>query len=303
MKKLFLFLPIFLLAKIVDFTPCYKKYSYIKNLVPITYTRSVTFTKPKEYLYYDPFTGMYVVKAKNKKIVRFSYNPKLGWWMAGIKKNAVYAGTYASKMIFFYPAHLSVFAPRNSVITDLFCRAYGIENNGGLIEGDYINHFVKYGYFGDIGLYVDEKMVIKYFDPFYVSGVKRGDKILKINGKKANVDTYKKYVLFGKIGNYVYVKTNRKSLKIKVRKRVYNFTPLLRFGIVINKHLDVIRLPKWIEERTFIYPPAKLVAINGLEVSSFEQVRKIDTKHVTITLEKDGIRITVELKDGMHSPY
>jgi hypothetical protein len=296
---IFLFLPLFLFAKVlIDFSPCYAKYSFIKDYVPVTPTKSVTFKKVKNFLYFDPFTKMYVIESNNSKVINFSHNPKLGWWMAGIKNQAIYGGTYAKEMILFNLAKLSIKTPKNSVISDLFCRAYGISNGNGFITSEYITHFAKYGYWGDIGIYVDENMKVKYVDPYYVKGVKRGDKILKINRLPADINLYKEVVLFGKEGDDVYITTKNTTIGVKVRRRSYYFTPLLRFGIVVDKSLTILSLPKWLIKKTFITPPAKLIAVNGKRVKSFEELRDIKSKNVTITLQKDGISISVELKDG-----
>ncbi|NPA11394.1 MAG: hypothetical protein GXO62_04050 [Epsilonproteobacteria bacterium] len=299
--KILLFIPLFLFASVIDFSPCYEKFSFVKNSIPVTKTRSVTFSRPKNYISYDPFTGVYVVYAKNKRVIKFSKFPKLGWWMASIKKNSVFGGTYAREMVFFKSAKLSVASIQNSVISDLFCRAYGVGRGDGFIGGDYINHFVKYGYYGDIGIYVNDEMRVMYYDPYYVKGIKAGDKILKINSKKATPQSFKKYVLFGKKGERVTVKTTSRTLRLKIRKRKYHFSPLLAFGIVVDKNLNILYLPKWLEDKTFIKPPAKLVALNGREVKSIADIRKIDTKNVTITIEKDGIRINVRLDDGVYA--
>jgi len=62
MKKLLIFIPFLLFAlKSLDFSMCYQKYSYINNLIPVNKNKSVTFSKPKRYLYFGPFTNLYVL--------------------------------------------------------------------------------------------------------------------------------------------------------------------------------------------------------------------------------------------------
>jgi hypothetical protein len=193
MKKFIILFPLFLFAAFVDFSSCLKKYDFIEDSVPVSKNLSVTFKKSNCFKY-DPFTGMCIIKHKNKRVVKFFYKPKLAWWMASIKKNEIYVGNFAKDNIFFTPAKLSVKAIKNSVISDMFCRAVGIGMGDGFIKAGMVMHFVKTGYWGDIGIDVDENMKIISFDPFYVKGIKLNDKITKINGKKADFKTFQEYI-------------------------------------------------------------------------------------------------------------
>ena len=297
MKKFLLFIPLFLFALRLDFSTCYEKYKDIYSLIHVTPTKSVTFSKPSKYIYYDPFTKMYVVSHKNSPI-KFYNTEKLGRFLAAINFDNVYGGTFAKDMIFLNPAKLSVSAPKNTIISDIFCNAYGIGRGDGFIKSDFVKHFVKYGYWGDVGVEVDRWMRVKYVDPFYVSGIKPGDKIIKINSRPANVKTFSKYILLSSLNRVVVIKTDKKEIPIKVRKKIYNFTPLLHFGIVVDKNLYVTKLPKDIYKKTYIKTPAKLIAVNGVKIHSFEQLKKVLSydKNVTITLEKDSIKITIPLR-------
>jgi hypothetical protein len=297
MKKL-LFFPLFLFAFKLDFSACYKKYKHIYSLIPVTKTKSITFSKPSSYIYFDPFTKMYVISHKNRYPIKFYNNEKLGWFLAAINFENVYGGTFAKDMEFLSPAKLSTSVPKNTIISDMFCNAYGVGSGDGFIRGDFIKHFAKYGYWGDIGIEVDKFMRVKSIDPFYVSGIKVGDKILKINSKKANVKTFSKYVLLGHIGDKVVIKSEKKEIVLEVRKKIYNFTPLMHFGIVVDKDLNIVKLSKELFNKTYIKPPAKLIKVNSYKVKSFEELKKILSfnKNVTITVEKDGIQITIPLR-------
>jgi len=293
--RFFLLFPVFLFAMNFDFSPCFKKYKNIYSSIPITNSKSVTFSKPTKYIFYDPFTKMYVVSAKNKKVIDFYDNPKLGWFMAAINFDSVYGGTFAKDMLFLYPAKLSTHTPKNTIISDIFCRAYGVGSGVGFIKSSFVKHFAKFGYWGDIGIEVDRFMKVKYVDPFYVQGIKPGERIVFINGKNANVKTFSKYVLLGKIGDEVKITTNNRSFLVKIRKKIYNFTPLMHFDIVVDKNLIVTKVSKKIYNKTYLTPPARLIAVNGKKIHSFSDLKKALSfdKNVTITLEKDGIKINI----------
>ena len=303
MKKVFFFLfPFFIYSQVLDFSPCYLKYKFITSIVPITKTKSITFDKVSNYLYYDPFTNLYVIRTNNKKIIKFSKRAKLGWFMAGIKKNCVYGGTYASKGYFLNFSFLSVKLPKNSIISDIFCRAYGVSSNGGFLDGKKILHFVRYGYWGDVGVGVDDNLKVTYSDPFYTT-IKPGEKILYINSKKATPKIFTESILLGKVNNKVKIVTNKGKYLLRIRKLKYNFTPLEYYGIKVDRNLTAY-LSKNLANRYFL-KSGKIVKVNGERVNSFKDLLYILSfnKNVTITLKKDGIKVKVILKDSNGRVY
>jgi len=295
--KLILFLPILIYALNIDFSVCYKKYSFINDLIPVTKNKSVTFSKPSKYLYFDPFTNLYVVSHKNKKTIKFFNNPKLGWWMGSIKNNSVYVGSYAKRGYFLNFSKLSVKPVLNGIVSDIFCRAYGISNEKGFLDTKRIFHFLKYGYWGDIGVGVDEKMKVLYSDPFYTS-IRPNEKILLINGKRATPKMWTDFIILGKKGDIVRIKTNKKEYSLKIRKLKYLFTPLEYYGIKVDKNL-IAYLPKRLYERYFL-KSGKIVKINNKKVTSFKTLLYLLSfnKNVTITLEKDGIEVVIKDLNG-----
>ena len=294
MKRFIFFIPLFLFASI-DFSVCYKKYSFIKNLIPVTKTKSVTFSKQKNYLFYDPFTKLYVISHYNKRPIRFFSNPKLGWWMGGIKQNAVFVGSYAREGYFFNLSKLSVSVPKNTVISDIFCRAYGV-GNGGFLDVKRLMHFVNYGYWGYVGIKIDKDMKVKYCDPFYTK-IKPGEKLLYINNKKATPKSFTDFIILGKKGKKIKIVTNKGKYFLTIRKLKYHFTPLMHYGIKVDENLNVY-LPKNLAKR-YLLKSGKLIKINGKNVSSFKELLYLLSfnKNVTITILKDGIRVKVNCKD------
>ncbi len=294
MKKLIFFIPIFLLAAIPNFSVCYKKYSFIKASIPVTKTKSVTFLKPKHYLFYDAFSGMYVISHENNKIIKFNENPRLGWWMGGFKQNVAFVGSYASKGYFLHFSKLSVNVPKNTVISDIFCRAYGV-GNGGFLDKKRLMHFVRYGYWGDIGIKVDKNMKVLYSNPFYTN-IKPGEKILLINNKKANPKIFTDLILLNKLNKKVKITTNKGSYFLKIRKLQYNFTPLEFYGIKVDKNL-ITYLPKNLQNRYFL-KSGKIIKVNNKKITSFKELLYMLSfdKNVTITLQNNGIKINIALR-------
>jgi len=299
-KYLFLLLlPLFSYASIYpDFRVCYNKYKYtVKNSVPVTKNLSVTFDK-KNCLKYDPFTGMCIIKNKNRKTIRFFLYPKIGWWAASVKKNEIYVGNFAKDEVFFVPAKLSVLSQKNSVITDMFCRAIGVGTGKGFIKADMVLHFARYGYWGDVGIEVDEEMKIVSFDPFYVKGIKPGEKVQKINYKNASPDIYNKYITKGLKGKSVILRINGKNIRVKIRKKKFLFTPLEHYGLKAGRDLTLLKIPETLQKKYFVKPGAKIVKVNGITVNSFEDLKKaLSTyKNYTITVSQDDILTTIPLR-------
>ena len=296
MKKFIFFIPFLLYAAIADFSVCYKKYYFIKNSVPVTKNKSVTFSKSSNYLYYDPFTNMYVVSHKNIKTIKFYTNPKLGWFMAGIKNNSVYGGTYASKGYFLNLSKLSIHVPKNSVISDIFCRAYGVGGENGFIDSKRLLHFVKYGYWGDVGVGIDEDMRVLYSDPFYTS-IRPGEKILFINHKKATPEIYTDYIFLGRLNQKVSIVTNKGKYILKIRRLKYLYTPLKHFGIKVDKNLTAY-LPENLANR-YLLKSGRIIKVNGKKVNSFSSLLYMlsFSKNVTITVENHGIILDIPLRN------
>jgi S1-C subfamily serine protease len=161
-----------------------------------------------------------------------------------------------------------------------------------------VMHFINTGYWGDIGIDVGEDMKILSFDPFYVKGIKLNDKILKINGEKADYKTFQKYILMAKTNKIVNVTVNNKTLKLKIRKKKYLFTPLEHYGILVNRNLTVLKLPEKIKRKYYIKEGVKLVKVNGKKINSFSMLKKMLStyKNVTITLLIEGMTFTIPLR-------
>jgi len=286
---IFLFLPLFLFASFIDFSPCYKKFDFINNSIPISKSISVKIDKNRNCVYYDKFTNLCFFHSKNRKYVKLFSNFEVGSWAALISNKKIYVGNFVNRAFDLKASLLSI-NKKNFLISDIFCRAQGIGNKDGFIDGELIKHFYKYHYWGDIGIDVDSKLRIVSIDPFYVRDFKIGDKILYINSKKATLKLFRKYVLLAKVGDIV----NINGINIRVRKKVFNFTPLNYFGIYVNKDLS-LNFSNKIKNRYFIEDGSKLLAINKKRVHSFKEVKRIlsTTKSGIISIVYNGLFLDI----------
>ncbi len=295
MKKLFLFLPFVLFG--IDFSNCYKKF-YKTDSFQITPSVAVTFSKPSKYFSYDKFTGLFFYKHKGKPL-KFLNHFYLGWEMASIKRNGIYVSNFAKRG--FIKDYLAGKSVENSIISDKFCRAVGVGGNGFFLDKKIILHFLKNGYYGAIPITFDENFRVIDIDPFAVKGVKRGDKLLKINGKEANILNFRKFIVFGKLGDKVKITFKKRSLWVKIVKKELFKNYLRYYGIFTDENLVVKQLPKWIYKKYYISSGSKIVEINGKKVSNLEEANEfLNGKNDTITFNDNGIFIKVKMNGRVY---
>ena len=192
MKKL-LFIPVlgFSLTTYPDFSLCYKKYKNY-SIIPISKNYSISLTKQKNIIKYDPKLGIYLIKTKNKHYIHFKKS-HLGVWIASISKNSIYSGNYAEYQTSLYnPAKISTKTKPASIVTDIFCNPIGIGVKGGFLSKSYIYKFIKtplpdMNYLKFLGIIYNKNLVItKILDNSFAKRryIPIGAKIIKVNNKK-----------------------------------------------------------------------------------------------------------------------
>jgi len=200
MKKL-LFLPIltFGITTYPDFSMCYKKYkNYL--IIPISKQYSITSKTQKNYIKYDKELGLYLIKSKNKKYLKFK-KTHIGVWIASITKDSIYSGNYAEyQKSLTTPAKISTKTKAGSIITDIFCNPIGIGVNGGFLSKSYIKKFItsksiNRNYLQFLGIIYNKNLVITKILPNSLAAkryIQVGSKIIKINNKKIDIKHFPK---------------------------------------------------------------------------------------------------------------
>ena len=235
-----------------------------KNLeIPISQNKRLIFTKNlktsnKNIIKKDLFLSLYLVK--NKKYFRypFRFNKHQSLGVASVNKIKAIEGIVKKRQI-----GLNSFAKFNnkisspSLLITSCCSLEGIVTPRGVIEKDYIRHFLysKNKFYGDIGIRISKiarKIIVSENDPFMLENqFKKGDLILKFDGKKIyRISSLMKKILFSKIGKKyrVQVKRNSKILNLNVvvnRRYGGGFlsdTFLEQKGIFFDKNLFITKI-------------------------------------------------------------
>ena len=282
----------------------------LKNNQTLIYSRSLVNYK---IIKHDPFLNLYLVKSKKYTRFPFRINNKLSLGIASvdtklavegrIKKHQVGLNSLAS---FSEP----IFAP--SLILSSCCNLEGIVTPSGIIQREYISHFInsKSNTYGDIGIRVvdDAKLIIVHrVNPFDKDmKFKKGDCITYINGKKVkNSSRFMMSILFSKVGAKLKVSIIRDG-----KKMIINTTTKERFGggAVSDTFLEQNGL-YFSENLTIISVGAKykkyglnigdrLIQVNGKKVKSIEDIRKKidDFKHFAALLfTRNGFQFFVNI--------
>lgn len=231
--------------------------------IPISQNKRLIFTKNlkasnKNIIKKDLFLSLYLVK--NKKYFRypFRFNKHQFLGVASVNKTKAIEGIVKKRQI-----GLNSFAKFNnkisspSLLITSCCSLEGIVTPRGIIEKDYIRHFLysKNKFYGDIGIRISKigrKIIVSENDPFMLENqFKKGDLILKFDGKKIyRISSLMKKILFSKIGKKyrVQVKRNGKILNLNiVVKRRYgggflSDTFLEQKGIFFDKNLFITKI-------------------------------------------------------------
>lgn len=231
--------------------------------IPISKNKRLIFTKNlkasnKNIIKKDLFLSLYLVK--NKKYFRypFRFNKHQFLGVASVNKTKAIEGIVKKRQI-----GLNSFAKFNnkisspSLLITSCCSLEGIVTPRGIIEKDYIRHFLysKNKFYGDIGIRISKigrKIIVSENDPFMLENqFKKGDLILKFDGKKIyRISSLMKKILFSKIGKKyrVQVKRNGKILNLNiVVKRRYgggflSDTFLEQKGIFFDKNLFITKI-------------------------------------------------------------
>lgn len=310
-----------------DFRACYNKNSqgYITlhgvDAIAITKDKAVAFAgkmTPKEYVKYDPFLNLYLLKSKQllKPIrQRDEMSMMNKEWLGSVLPTKSFIGKFERYSLGMTPYDKStVPTPKGSVITCTCCDMYGLgANNGRFIGNRYLNHFVAHDdvYYGDVGVrfdYKNGKIYVKSIDPFITAyGFKVGDEITRLNGKPTgSFRSFKERILFAKKGSTLSfgIKGQMKRLKATVVAR--NITPpyletfLEHKGMMFNENLFLRFVRKGsLAKRSGLKKGDKLLEIDGTPVKSVSSVRKILSKPTSkpyyLLFERQGFQFFTKI--------
>jgi hypothetical protein len=265
--------------------------------IPITKNQRLIFSqqKPKEkILKHDPFLSLYLVKTKDGFNYPFEINKHKSKKYASINNTKIIEGKIVKKQVGLN--QLATFSKKvdaQSVILNSCCFLEGIVTPRGIIQKEYIEHFLRAKdiSYADIGIRVKQiktKTIVDALNPFIKkNSFLKDDIILAFDGKKVtNSADLMRWILFSKIGSSHKVKVKRGSkiitLSAKSQKRygggVMSDTFLESLGISFDKNLRIIAIEKKAKKYQLKLGD-KLLKINKSKIKNQQELRKIISKY------------------------
>ncbi len=310
-----LLLPLLLFSAPLDFKSCQLKYQV--SSIDLGYTQAVAVDD--EYAVYyskeepsqvvvkrDPFLGLNLIKSPQRFRHIFKFYNNKPEELAGVLPKEVHEGKFVHGQIGLN--HLAKFSKplkTNALITGTCCGVMGISTGNGVIEKDYIRHFLrsKKIVYADIGIRLADKEGVRVVEvnPFFAdSPFLLDDIIVSMDGKKAqNAAQVSKRILFAAPGSkhrfVVYRGDEKMKIEASLKKRLSgglvpdSFFDL--FGLELDENLTV----KKDNAKYEIKKGDKLLFVMGKEVKTLGDIRKVlsqekssKEKMVLLLFKRDG---------------
>ena len=246
-------------------------------------------TPQNKIIKYDPFLGLYLIEDKKAFAYPYSINMRLQLGSAVLNEKDAKEGRYLLGQL-----GLNRFAKYNrslgslAIISSSCCSLEGIVTQKGVIQKEYIQHFldVKDVIYGDIGIRLDPQAkdaVVEACDPYIPKNpFQKGDVILAFDNEKVSSPAVlMQRILFSKIGtkHHVYIQRAKslKTLHVTTTRRYgggfVSDTFLERKGIYFDEKLQIRHI-----ENTFknygLHVGDRLIQVNVVRVKSQKELRK-----------------------------
>jgi len=298
--RLFVFLQLFFLSLYAcdgTYAPCINKLTDSKALV--NNTPSIVVKKHQRIIYthnlpnavvlkYDPFLSLYLVKDRQNFKYPFTFNKQLQLDTAIINTQEAKRGRFVKAQIGLNSfAKYSNSLKSSAVILNSCCNLEGIMTSKGIIQKEYLKHFIntKYALYSDIGIRAVDKggfAVVEASDPFMKNNpFKKGDLVTAFDGVKVkDAAILMQKILFSKLGSKhrVTVKRGKKFFTFDVvsQKRYgggyLSDTFMERKGIYFDKDLRITKLGNEFEKYG-LKRGDRLLQVNETPVNNQEQLR------------------------------
>lgn len=198
-----------------------------------------------------------------------------------------------------------LFAP--CVLNDGCCALEGIVTHFGIIEKDYIRHFLEREplVYGDTGARFKQEgkqILVESINPF-AKGVpfEAGDRIIRFMGEPASsLIDLKKQVLFAEVNRPYEVLVERQGKRVELHGRII---PRFGGGLLSDTFLEQkgIYLDKWLKSIKSVgklHAGDRIVRVNSRAVETWEDIRRYvglgDGKAVLL-IEREGFQFFVHL--------
>lgn len=284
--------------------------------IPIYNNQRVLYslTPPEaKILKHDPFLGLYLVADSSDFSYDFtlSHQPKLPLFSVSLK-GAKATEIVSQQLGLNRLASLSTELISDSIITNSCCDLEAIVTQRGVIQKEYLQRFFSDGdvAYGDVGArfaQIRGDLVVFSIDPFFENNLlKKGDKLLAINGKRLSATDAMQKILFAKIGTQMSLQIERDTkeleLTIRVEKRhgggELSDTFLESRGVFFDKTLSVIKLSQT-AKALGLHLGDRLLQVNGQRVHKQSDVRDCIgnfKEQASLLFERENFEFFVNIK-------
>ena len=301
------------IAKVKDsqsFTPQSLNIPLQKNL-RLVYTHQQVHG---EVIKYDPFLSLYLLKETKPFAYPFDINMRLQLGTAMVTSQEAREGKFIKDQI-----GLNSFATYSepllvpSLLTSSCCSLEGIVSSQGIIQKEYLNHFVhtKEAIYGDIGIRIEDRdsmVTVVAKDPFMKDSLfQKGDVVLSYDGKKIrSASQLMREILFAKLGTKHNVKIRRGTksffLHATTHKRYgggfVSDTFLESKGLYFDNDLALVKITGSFKNYGLKLGD-RLIQVNGVLIKNQEELREYIENfkdYSSLLFERNGFEFFVNIK-------
>jgi len=265
----------------------------------------------------DPFLGLYLVFDPHPFAYPFYWNFHLQLGTAMVNTKRAVEGRFRRRQEGLN--HLALYSEKifyPALVTNSCCSLEGITTPRGIIQKEYLQHFVlskdRVMQYGDIGIRLDnkgKKICVAARDPFFKNNpFAIGDQILSLDGKKVkDRATLMRSILFTPVGKkhtvVVIRSKKRHSFSVVTQKRfgggIISDTFLESQGLFFDKRLNLVKLSKYWQQYG-LKRGDRLLGIDRKLVYTIAEVRKslqkVPKENYLLLFERNEFEFFVNLK-------
>jgi len=305
-----------------NFKACQQKIIDSKSLIiksitlPIENKIRLVFSEIKpnaKVLKFDPYLNLYLLEDRSGFNYPFNFSTEKNKKFAVINNKTYKLTKIIDKQVGLNSlAHLGTNIKTPAIITTNCCQLEAFVTSQGVIEKEYLEHFVfsKESNYATVGIRVKSvKNIVEVssINPFFKNNpFLIGDKILSLDGTRVkNISKFMRTILFSPLlsKHYFRVKREEKELVLSVitqRREGGGFlsdTFLEKKGIYFNEMAEVIELKKR-DNRSKLKVGDKVVKVNGYRINSSSEIRKYISQYedfISLLVERDGFQFFVKI--------
>jgi len=294
-------------------------HTFTKNLlaIPVTKTKRLVYAyKPPhaKILKHDPFLSLYLIEESFSFAYPFELNMRLQLGTAVVTQNGSCEGKFLSQQIGLNTfANYGAKMTTPAIIMSSCCWLEGIVTKRGVIQKNYLRHFLKSknSFYGDIGIRVEQNaksVSVLAIDPFIKSNpFKKGDIILRFDGKRVrNAAWLMEHILFSTLGSKHHVKIKRAGkiliFNVITQKRYgggfVSDTFLESRGLYFDQQLRLTKVSGFFKNYG-LKNRDRLIQVNGVGVKNQKELREnIENfkNYSSLLFERDGFEFFVNIK-------